>query len=96
MSKLCPRFGGDGTKIAPPGDIFDQPPGDMSSIWGKLADHVGNHAALSPEGGVVATSPETELSYPCPPPDRRTTPLIAGKNDFIPPMLITSSSNLKG
>ena len=30
----CPTFvpvsGGDGTKIGPPGDLFDQPPGEMS------------------------------------------------------------------
>ena len=24
-----PVLGGDGTKLAPPGDIFDQPPGEM-------------------------------------------------------------------
>ena len=30
MSQFCPRFGRDGTKIAPPGDIFGQPPGKMS------------------------------------------------------------------
>ena len=28
--KFVPVLGGDGTKIAPPGDIFDQPPGEMS------------------------------------------------------------------
>ena len=27
--KFVPVLGGDGTKIAPPGDIFDQPPGEM-------------------------------------------------------------------
>ena len=27
---FVPIFGGDGTKIAPPGDLFDQPPGEMS------------------------------------------------------------------
>ena len=30
MSHICSRFGRDGTKKAPPGDIFDQPPGGMS------------------------------------------------------------------
>ena len=41
---MCPRSGrgGDGTKITPPGDMFDQPPGKMSSIRGKLADYVGD------------------------------------------------------
>ena len=28
--KFVPVSKGDGTKIAPPGDIFDQPPGEMS------------------------------------------------------------------
>ena len=28
--KFVPVLKGDGTKIAPPGDIFDQPPGEMS------------------------------------------------------------------
>ena len=28
--KFVPVSGGDGTKIAPPGDLFDQPPGKMS------------------------------------------------------------------
>ena len=28
--KFVPVLGGDGTKIVPPGDIFDQPPGEMS------------------------------------------------------------------
>ena len=28
--KFVPVLGGDGTKIAPPGDIFDQTPGEMS------------------------------------------------------------------
>ena len=46
--KFVPALGGSGTKIAPPGDIFDQPPGEMSSIQGKLADHVDDHAVLSP------------------------------------------------
>ena len=30
MSQFVPVSGGDGTKIAPTGDLFDQPPGDMS------------------------------------------------------------------
>ena len=27
--KFVPVLGGDGTKIAPPGDLFDRPPGEM-------------------------------------------------------------------
>ena len=30
MSQICPVLGGDGTKRAPTGDLFDQPPGEMS------------------------------------------------------------------
>ena len=28
--KLVPVLGGNGSKIAPPGDLFDQPPGELS------------------------------------------------------------------
>ena len=28
--KFVPVLGGDGTEITPPGDIFDQPPGEMT------------------------------------------------------------------
>ena len=28
--KFVPVLGGDGTKIAPPGDLFDKLPGEMS------------------------------------------------------------------
>ena len=28
--KFVPVLGGDGAKIVPPGDVFDQPPGEMS------------------------------------------------------------------
>ena len=38
----------------------------MISIRGKLADHVGVHVVLSPEGAVLVTSPGTESSYPRP------------------------------
>ena len=58
---------GDGTKIAPPGDLFDQPSGEMNYIWGKLADHIEDHVVLSPEGVVLVTSLGTESSYPRPP-----------------------------
>ena len=60
-------LGGNGTKIAPTGDIFDQPPGQMRCIWGKLADHIGDHVVSSPEGAVLVTSLGTKLSYPRPP-----------------------------
>ena len=63
---FVPVLGGDGTKKAPPGDIFDQPPGEMSLILGKLADHVGGHVVLSPEGAALVTSPGTESSNPPP------------------------------
>ena len=53
--------------MAPTGDIFDQPPGRMSSIRGKLVDHLGDHVVLSPEGTVLATSTGTESLYPYPP-----------------------------
>ena len=64
-NNFVPVLRGNGTKIAPTGDIFDQPPGGMSWIRGKLADHVGDHhVVLSPEKGVLVTSPGTESSYP--------------------------------
>ena len=53
--------------MAPFGDIFDQPSGRMSSIRGKLADHLGDHVVLSPEGTVLGTSTGTESLYPHPP-----------------------------
>ena len=53
--------------MAPTGDIFDQAPGRMSSIRGKLVDHLGDHVVLSPEGTVLATSTGTESLYPYPP-----------------------------
>ena len=64
-NNFVPVLRGNGTKIAPTGDIFDQPPGGMSWIRGKLADHVGGHVVLSPEKGVLVTSSGTESSYPC-------------------------------
>ena len=65
-NKLVPVLRGNGTKIAPTGDICVQPPGEMSWIRGKLADHVGEHAVLSPEEVVLVTSSGTELSHPRP------------------------------
>ena len=72
--KFVPVLGGNGTKIAPPGEMFDQPPGEMRWIRGKLADHVEDHAVLSPEGAVSMTTPGTESSYLRPP---------QSLNDFI-------------
>ena len=66
-NKFVPVSRGNGTKLAPTGYIFDQPPGGMSWIRGKLADHVGGHVVLSPEEGVLVTSAGTESSYPRPP-----------------------------
>ena len=54
-------------KIAPCGDLFGQPPSEISSNRYKLADHVGDHVVLSPEGVVLVTSLGTESSYPAPP-----------------------------
>ena len=65
--KFVPVLVGDGSKISSPGDLFDQPPGEVSSIRGRLADHVGDHVVLSSEGVVLVSSPGTKSSYPCPP-----------------------------
>ena len=65
-NNLVPVLRGNGTKIAPTGDICVQPPGEMSWIRGKLADHVRDHAVLSPEEVVLVTSSGTELSHPRP------------------------------
>ena len=53
--------------MAPTWDVFDQPPGQIRWIWGKLADHVGDHVVSSPEGAVLVTSSGTKSSYPRPP-----------------------------
>ena len=52
FNNFVPVLREDGTKIAPTGDIFDQPHGGRSWIRGKLADHVGDNVILSPEEGV--------------------------------------------
>ena len=65
-NKFVPVLRGNGTKIAPTGGICVQPPGEMSWIRGKLADHVGDHAVLSPEEVILVTSSGTELSHPRP------------------------------
>ena len=64
---FVPVLGVNGTKIAPTGDIFDQPSGQMRWIGGKLAHHVGDHVVSFPEGAVLVTSPGTKSSYPRPP-----------------------------
>ena len=63
-NNFVPVLRGNGTKIAPTGDIFDPPPGGISWIRGKLADHVGDYVVLSQEEGVLVTSPGAESSYP--------------------------------
>ena len=45
---------------------------------GKLADHVGDHVVLSPEGDVLVTSPETKSSYPRPPQSLNLSGLVRG------------------
>ena len=64
---FVPVLEGDGTEIAPAGDLFVQFPGKMSSIRDMLADHVWDHVVLHPEGVVLVTSPGMESSYPRPP-----------------------------
>ena len=65
--KFFPALGEDGSKTAPPWDVFDQPPGELSWIRGKLADHVKDHAVLYPEGTILVTTMGTESIYPRPP-----------------------------
>ena len=66
--KFVPVLGGDGTVKAPPGIIYDKPPGEMSWIQYKLADHAGDHVVLSPEGAVLVISPGMESPNPRPSP----------------------------
>ena len=66
-NNFYPVWGGDGTIMAPTGDVYDQPSGRMSSIRGKLVDHLGDHVVLSPEGTVLATSTGTKSLYSRPP-----------------------------
>ena len=58
-NKFVSVLGEDGTKVAPTGELFDQPPGERIRIRGKLADHVGDHVVVSPEGVVSVTSAGT-------------------------------------
>ena len=73
-NKFVPVLGGNDTQIVPTGNIFDLPPGQMRYIRGKLADHVGDHVVLFPEGSVLVTSPGTKSSYPRPPQSLNTSP----------------------
>ena len=77
-NEFVPVLRGNGTKIAPTGDICDQLPGEMSWIRGKLADHVGDHAVLSPEEIVSVTSSGTKLSYPRPSQSLNNSALVGG------------------
>ena len=64
MSHICLRFERGRHENSPSGNIFDQLLGKMSCTRGKLADHVGDHVVLSPEGTVLVISPWTESSSP--------------------------------
>ena len=70
MLEFLPRFGEDGTKTAPSGDIFDQPLCERISICNKLADSVGYHVTLPPGGDVMLASPGRNRRPPPPPPSR--------------------------
>ena len=61
--KFVPVLGGEGAKIDPPGDTYDQPLDEMTRVRGKLADHE------SLEGAVLMTTPGTEWTTPPPPPN---------------------------
>ena len=66
-NKFVPVLGENGTEITPTEDIFDQPPSQVRSIRGKLADRVGDYVVLSPEGVVLVTSRGMKSSYLRPP-----------------------------
>ena len=65
--RFVPILVGGGTKTAPPRDLFDQSSGEIGSIQGMLADHVGDHVVLSPEGVVLVTSRGRNCRIPAPP-----------------------------
>ena len=67
-NNFVPVSGGEGTKIVPLGDLFEQPPSEMNLSSGKLADHAGDHVVLSPERVVFVPSPGAKSLYPRPPP----------------------------
>ena len=62
---MCPRFGRGRHEKNPTWDIFDQTPGEMSLIRGKLANHVvGDHVVPSLEGADLMRPPGMESSNP--------------------------------
>ena len=60
------RVWGGGTKNSPTGDTFDQLPGEMSQIRGKIAYNIGDYLVSSPKGAVMVSSPGTESLNPRP------------------------------
>ena len=65
---FVPVLGGNGTKIAPTGDRFDQTPWSNAMNLGQACRPCrGSHVVSSPEGAVLVTSPGTKSSYPRPP-----------------------------
>ena len=68
--KFVPVLGGDGTKLAPIRDIFNQASGELSVIRGKLADYIEDHAVLSPEGANLMTPRGWICRIHAPPPNR--------------------------
>ena len=77
MSQFCPHFGKGRHENSPSRGLFDQPPGEMSSIRDKLPDHAGDHVVLSPEGVVLVTSPGMGSSHPRPPQSLEHSGLLA-------------------
>ena len=68
-NKFVPVLRENGTKIVPTGDIFDQPPGGMSWIRGKLADHVGDQSCSPISGrGCFGDLPGDGIVVSPPPP----------------------------
>ena len=58
---------GDSAKKAPPGDRFDKPPGEMSSVRDKLGYHAEDHAVPFTGGAVLVTYPGMGSSNPLSP-----------------------------
>ena len=61
---IFPRFGRGRHENSPSRGHIDHSAGKMSSIRGKLANHVGDHVVLSLEGIALINSPGIESSYP--------------------------------
>ena len=64
MMQFFPLLRGDGTKIAPTGDMLDKLSCENCSIKNKLAAHVGDHEILSPGGSVLETPPKQNRQIP--------------------------------